>query len=133
MLVAALVATGLKRAVKGRIDRTRPRAVADGAAYTMAPGSSHASDDNSFPSGHTAGAVAVARAFARFYPGSARAAYLAAGAVSLVQIPRGKHYPTDLAAGAVVGLLADAAVEVAAHGVRQWRSRQRTPCGRATE
>lgn len=124
-LAAALVATALKGAVKHRIDRTRPKAVAKGADYALERGSSPASDDNSFPSGHTAGAVAVVRALGREYPRARGVAYAAAGAAALVQIPRGKHYPADLAAGAVIGLVADAvvaaAVALTVAGLRRYR------------
>ncbi len=114
MLAAELLATGLKSAIKHRVDRTRPRVVADGGDYKMQPGESDDSDDNSFPSGHTAGAVSVARAFVREYPEHRAAAYGIAAAVALIQIPRCQHYPTDLLAGALVGLAAEAAVNQAA-------------------
>ena len=107
MLAAALIATVLKSAVKHRVDRTRPRAVDDGQPYEMRRGASDDSDHSSFPSGHTSGAVAVARAIARDHPGYRLAAYGAAAAIAVVQIPRGKHYPTDLIAGAVVGVVAE--------------------------
>ncbi len=110
MLGAELLATVLKSAVKHRVDRTRPRVVAGGGAYKLEKGHSHASAVNSFPSGHTAGAVAVARALAREYPSAEAPANAAAAAVALIQIPRCQHYPTDLAAGALVGLAAEAAV-----------------------
>jgi len=110
MLAAELLATKCKSFVKHRVDRTRPRVVADGGDYVLQPGSSSDSDDCSFPSGHTAGAVAVARAIAREYPEHGVAAYASAAAVALIQIPRCQHYPSDLAAGALIGLGADAAV-----------------------
>lgn len=114
MLAAELFATGLKSAIKHRVDRTRPRVVDDGGDYAMQPGDSEDSDDNSFPSGHTAGAVSVARAFSREYPEHRATAYGVAAAVALIQIPRCQHYPTDLLAGALVGLAAEAAVDQAA-------------------
>ncbi len=114
MLAAQLLATGLKSAVKHRVDRTRPRVVADGGDYAMQPGNSDDSDDNSFPSGHTAGAVSVARAFSREYPEHRVAAYGVAAAVAAIQVPRGQHYVTDLLAGALIGLAAEAAVDQAA-------------------
>ena len=67
----------------------------------MKPGGDHRPEADSFPSGHTAGAVPVARALARDYPEHAVMAYAVAGAAAVVQIPRCKHYPTDFAAGAV--------------------------------
>lgn len=114
MLAAELLATQVKTSVKDRVDRTRPEAVSDGRDYKMQPGGSQESDDSSFPSGHTAGAVTVARAFARVYPEHRLAAYGTAAAVALIQIPRSKHYLSDLAAGAVVGIAAELAVDAVA-------------------
>jgi membrane-associated phospholipid phosphatase len=34
--------------------------------------------------------------------------------IALVQLPRGKHYPSDVVAGAVVGVVAEAIVDRAA-------------------
>jgi membrane-associated phospholipid phosphatase len=67
----------------------------------------------SFPSGHSAGAVAAARAFAREYPEHGLAAVGAAGFLALLQIVRSAHYPTDVAAGIGVGLLAEKATDLA--------------------
>jgi len=117
MLASELVATMLKSAIKRRIDRTRPHVVADGGRHRMEPGRSRQSALSSFPSGHTAGAVAVARAAARKQPALAPAAYLAAAAVAAIQVPRAKHYPTDLIAGLAVGLVADALVAGAERGI----------------
>ena len=112
MFAAELLATALKTAVKRSIDRTRPKLLVDEGRYEMRRGSRRGSPINSFPSGHTAGAVGVARAFARDYPEHRAAAYGAAAAVAAIQIPRCKHYPTDLAAGAAIGLLSEAVVAV---------------------
>src|SRR3954465_1900472 len=68
MLAAELLATQMKSLIKHRIDRTRPPVRANGGRYKAAKGHDHDSAMNSFPSGHTAGAVAVARAYAREYP-----------------------------------------------------------------
>ena len=114
MLAAETLATVIKSAVKHRVDRTRPHVLARGGRYEMKRGASHASADNSFPSGHTAGAVAVARAVSREYPGAAPGAYGLATAVAVVQIPRCQHYPTDVAGGAAIGLVAEAIVDLAA-------------------
>ena len=66
---------------------------------------------SSFPSGHTADAVSAARAVARVYPGAGMPAYGAAASVAVIQIPRCAHYPSDIAAGALIGLAAEAAVD----------------------
>lgn len=109
MFAAELLATALKTAVKRSVDRTRPKLLVEEGRYEMRPGNRHGSPINSFPSGHTAGAVSVARAFARDYPEHGTAVYGAAAAVAAIQIPRCRHYPTDLAAGAAIGLVAEAA------------------------
>ena len=69
----------------------------------MRIGTSDAHEKNSFPSGHTAGAIAVAQAFARGYPEHGLAARGAAIAVSAIQVPRGTHYLGDVLVGALVG------------------------------
>ena len=70
---------------------------------------------HSFPSGHTAGSVAVARAVGRLYPEVRTAAYAGAAAVALVQIPRWAHYAADVVAGALVGVVAEAAINEVAN------------------
>jgi membrane-associated phospholipid phosphatase len=96
MLAAEWLATKAKSFVKHRIDRTRPN--------RLQPGKSHDTMLNSFPSGHTAGAVAVARAYASEYPKHGALAASIAISVGLIQLPRCKHYVTDIGAGAGIGL-----------------------------
>lgn len=110
MLAAELLATALKTVVKDSVDRTRPKVLVEEGRYAFEPGDSHGHPITSFPSGHTAGAVTVARALARDYPDAAPAAYAAAVAVAAVQVPRCTHYPTDIVAGAMIGLVAEAVV-----------------------
>lgn len=110
MIAAHLVATAAKNFVKHRIDRTRPRSADGPNGRRIKPGRSRAKEKTSFPSGHSAGAIAVARAFARDYPGQGAPAIAAGLAVALAQIPRAAHYPSDVAAGLAIGLAAEAAV-----------------------
>ena len=115
MIAAHLLATGIKNFVKHRIDRNRPRD-ADGPADNAAkPGDSRAKAKTSFPSGHSAGAIAVARAFGRRYPGLAPAATGAAALVAVAQIPRSAHFATDVLAGAAIGWGAELIVNAAWH------------------
>ncbi|MEA3014065.1 MAG: hypothetical protein QOD42_2610 [Sphingomonadales bacterium] len=114
MMLSHLLATAAKNFVKHRVDRTRPRSTGNGKGPAPKPGRSHAKEETSFPSGHSAGAVAVARAFARDYPEHRGAALAGAGFIALAQIPRRAHYPTDVAAGLAIGLAAEKAVDVAA-------------------
>ncbi len=112
MLVAHTLATLAKDFVKDRIDRTRPRSTGErGKDHAPRPGRRTAKEETSFPSGHSAGAAAVAQAFAREYPEHRRAAYAAAGAVAVAQIPRCAHYPSDVTAGALVGVAAEVLVD----------------------
>ncbi len=106
MLVAHSLATWVKGLVKDAVNRTRPHKALDEGRYEMRPGTSRDGNERSFPSGHTAGAVAVAVALAGSYPRAAVPAYGLAAAVAAVQVPRGKHYPTDLVAGLLIGVAA---------------------------
>ena len=117
MLAAVLVAAALKSGVKALVSRTRPRAILDGDAYAFEVDGRDGPDDHSFPSGHTAGAVAAARGLSRVYPAAGWPAGTAALAIALIQLPRAKHYPADLAAGAVIGLAADGIVGLAATAI----------------
>ncbi len=116
MLAAHLLATGVKTAIKRSIDRTRPDEALD-EGYRAEPGDSEAHELSSFPSGHTAGAVAVAEAVAREAPGLAVPMRLFAAAVALVQLPRAKHFVSDVVVGAAIGWaserMASAAIDAA--------------------
>jgi membrane-associated phospholipid phosphatase len=111
MLVSHALATATKGVVKHSVDRTRPNMLVDEGRYELAPGLRDESQYNSFPSGHTAGAVAVARAIAREYPAAGSSVYAAAGVIAAIQIPRCHHFASDVAAGALIGWAAEAAVD----------------------
>lgn len=114
MLAAHTLATWTKNFVKHRVDRTRPRSAGDPRTdHRLSPGRSEAKEETSFPSGHAAGASAVAQAFAREVPEFAAPAYLVGGILSLAQIPRCAHYPTDVGAGVAIGLASEALVGAA--------------------
>ena len=113
MLAAHTLATLAKDAVKKRIDRTRPGLLANEGRYRMKPGRNQAEQQTSFPSGHSAGALAVAAAFAREYPGHRATVYGAGAAIALAQVPRNAHYPTDVGAGIALGLASEAVVALA--------------------
>lgn len=109
ILASELVATKLKSLVKHSVDRTRPeKAIATG-KHRFERGRSHDHEETSFPSGHAAGAVAVAGAIAQDVPGALVPAYLVAGSVAAIQMPRGKHYVLDVVVGAAIGLVAQKA------------------------
>lgn len=116
MLAAHTLATWTKDFVKHRIDRTRPRSLGkQGKDHRPTAGRHTAKEETSFPSGHSAGAAAVACAFARDYPQYAVPALAAGGALALAQIPRCAHYPTDVGAGLAIGVAAEAVLHM---GVR---------------
>ena len=111
MLAAHTLATWAKDFVKRRVDRTRPRSTGDPRRdHRLAPGRSEAKEETSFPSGHAAGASAAARAFARELPEYAGPALAVGGVLSVAQIPRCAHYPTDVGAGITIGLLSEALI-----------------------
>jgi membrane-associated phospholipid phosphatase len=113
MLAAHVIATGLKTLLKSNVDRARPsRAIEKG--HKLKNG--HGAEDttlNSFPSGHTAGAVVAAESIAAELPAAALPARLAAGAVGAVQLPRGAHYMSDVLAGAAIGWLSERLADAA--------------------
>ena len=109
MLGAHLAATGIKTLIKDKISRPRPDIVCeDGEHYLEKDDSDeNEGEEKSFPSGHSAGAVAVARALVREYPGAAPVAYPLAATAALIQIPRMSHFPSDVMAGSIIGLIAE--------------------------
>jgi len=63
------------------------------------------SETPSFPSGHTATAVAGAFVFTCVLPQGRAAWWLLAGAIAYSRLYIGVHYPLDVAAGAIVGIV----------------------------
>jgi undecaprenyl-diphosphatase len=113
MLAAHTLATFAKDFVKERVNRTRPRSKdKPGKDHRPERGRDTSKEETSFPSGHSAGAAAVAAAFARDYPEHRAPAYAAGGALALAQIPRCAHYPTDVGAGLAIGIAAEAVVDI---------------------
>jgi membrane-associated phospholipid phosphatase len=107
MLLAEAASIVLKDLTKRVISRTRPDVLFEDGRYELRTGGPHDGPYNSFPSGHTAGAVAVSRALAREYPRLALPGYGFAAAVAAGQLPESNHYPTDIAAGLAVGIASD--------------------------
>lgn len=109
-LISHTLATAAKNFIKNRVDRSRPRSNGP-AEPEIKPGRSTAKEETSFPSGHSAGAAAVASAFARDFPEYRTAAYSTAGLIALAQVPRCSHYPSDVGVGILIGIVSDAAVD----------------------
>ena len=113
MLLAHELATMTKNAIKHRVDRRRPRSASDRDDETPQAGRSRDKEDTSFPSGHSAGAMAVASAYAAVYPQHRVPAMMGAGAVAVAQIPRCAHYPSDVGAGLAIGAASSGVVSLA--------------------
>ena len=108
MLAAIATADVAKRLVKRLVHRTRPHVVLDEGHYEADAGGSDDKHEQSFPSGHMAGAAAVARSLSRNHPEIGAAAGAAAIGIGISRIAKGAHWPLDVAAGAVIGLAAEA-------------------------
>ncbi|NNM77179.1 phosphatase PAP2 family protein [Sphingomonas sp. ID1715] len=108
MLVAHWVGIRGKDAVKKAVDRTRPQMLIDEGRYESGKGQRDEKPFNSFPSGHTVGAVAVARALARDYPEYTVPAYGLAGLAAVARIAKCDHFVSDTAAGALIGIASEA-------------------------
>ncbi|WP_331739216.1 phosphatase PAP2 family protein (plasmid) [Streptomyces sp. NBC_00637] len=61
-------------------------------------------DSSSFPSGHTAAAVAFTAAVTPVWPVAGALCAVPAGLIALERVQSGAHYPSDVAAGAAIGL-----------------------------
>ncbi|WP_375381702.1 phosphatase PAP2 family protein [uncultured Sphingomonas sp.] len=111
MLAAEVAATAAKAVVKRLVERSRPGHALETGDDRFRAGDRNDHELTSFPSGHTAGAVAVARAATREIDGIAVPAALATAFVAVAQAPSGHHYLGDVAVGAAVGWLAEALVD----------------------
>lgn len=84
--------------LKNAIKRDRPAMRIDFYEAWITP-----SDKFSFPSGHTAAAFLFAALIASFYPAFALPCYLWASMIGASRVLLGVHYPSDIAAGALLG------------------------------
>lgn len=89
-LAADALSAGLTWGLKLAVNRQRP----DGPSTRS---------NSSFPSGHATGAFALAAVFSHRYPKITIPAYLGAAAIGLSRIYLGRHYPSDVLAGALIG------------------------------
>ncbi|WNZ13610.1 phosphatase PAP2 family protein [Streptomyces sp. 11x1] len=92
-------AAGSNALGKQLIDRRRPpREWFPHAEVDERPASS------SFPSGHTAGAVALTAAVRPTWPAAGAVCAVPTVVVAVERVQSGAHFPSDVAAGAVIGL-----------------------------
>lgn len=112
MLTAHLIATGIKSVVKRSVVRARPNHAEKIGKPVFEPGQKDTPPLNSFPSGHTAGAVAVANAVAREAPLTGLATQGAAGVIAALQPPRGTHYISDVVVGGAIGWVSERAARL---------------------
>jgi membrane-associated phospholipid phosphatase len=109
MLIALGLAVGAVKLCKRLVSRTRPRRLAETGEYDMHLGKPPGHEGMSFPSGHSAAAVAVARAVARDYPAIQAPSVGAAVSAAGLKVLKGDHFPTDILVGAGIGYLAEMA------------------------
>lgn len=107
MLAGLGIADLGKRGVKSLVSRTRPHVLLEENHYETEAGGSERKPEQSFPSGHMAGSVAVARALSRNFPGAGAAAGIAAVGIGVSRMVKGAHWPLDVLGGAIIGLAAE--------------------------
>jgi len=89
--------------LKPLLHRARPWLVVEGLTHLVTPGDTH-----SFPSGHTCAAFAAAWTWRRQLPRRwmGHIGMVAAVLMGLSRLYLGVHFPTDVLAGAIVGIFA---------------------------
>src|SRR3989454_909978 len=115
-LLAQLSVAGAIQILKHLIGRPRPR-FAHGDELVLGPSLDSGLD--SFPSGHAANAFGAATVLAWFFPAVRIPLFLVAGLVAVSRVLRGSHFPTDVWAGAVLGVVIGS---MAAVGLKRWPS-----------
>ncbi|MEU7061380.1 phosphatase PAP2 family protein [Streptomyces sp. NPDC046197] len=78
-------------------------------------------ESSSFPSGHTAAAAAFTAAVWPAWPVAGMACTVPAAMVAVERVQSGAHYPSDVAAGAVIGLAAAWLVRHSPRWALRWR------------
>jgi undecaprenyl-diphosphatase len=114
-LLVGLLAYGIELPLylllKNTIRRDRPCHRLQGFRAAIEP-----SDKFTFPSGHTAAAFVFAMLLAQFYPSLMLPGFILALLIGSSRVLLGVHYPTDIAAGALLGITST----LLALGVWEW-------------
>jgi undecaprenyl-diphosphatase len=98
--IASLATHGLKIAV----GRLRPEARAGVLAFTPPWARFFEDRRKSFPSGHASAAFSLAAVLAHAYPRARSGFYLLATGCGMVRVADARHFPTDVYAGALLGI-----------------------------
>jgi hypothetical protein len=113
-LLAQLSIAVAVQILKHLIGRPRPR-FAHGDELVLGPSLDSGLD--SFPSGHATNAFGAATVLAGFFPAVRVPLFLVSGLVAVSRVLRGSHFPTDVWAGAVLGVVIGS---MAAVGLKRW-------------
>jgi membrane-associated phospholipid phosphatase len=96
--------------LKRSIGRGRPETWTEAAPLAFQPFNWTAYDWQGFPSGHSTTSFALAMVVAFLWPRAFWVAMVLAATVALSRVVIGEHYPTDIVAGAVLGVMGAYAV-----------------------
>lgn len=105
-LFAVIVASLFGQVLKNLFCRSRPLTETSGQFFVEFPCLGKGAGFISFPSGHSVTAFALAFVLARAYPRYAVLFYGLAVLVALSRVYLVKHFPSDVVAGAAIGILA---------------------------
>ncbi|MDE2483821.1 MAG: phosphatase PAP2 family protein [candidate division NC10 bacterium] len=105
-LFAVIVASLSGQVLKNLFCRSRPLAEKSGQFFVDFPCLGKGSGFISFPSGHSVTAFALAFVLSRVYPRYALLFYGLAVLVAISRVYLAKHFPSDVVAGAAIGILA---------------------------
>jgi undecaprenyl-diphosphatase len=98
MVLSLLIERAVYWCLKNSLKRRRPHDAVPGLRSFVV-----ASDQFSFPSGHSSGAFLLATCLTLVYGGPVTAVYLWAGGVAVSRVILGVHFPGDTFAGAAMG------------------------------